>query len=182
MAGLIYAAARNEVALGNIDDYNALNCLNSVTAGRGVSAEEVDQLISTTADDINFITPVLYTARPDLADTERYPASAGWDPFFGYGRVNAQRMVTAVAQDKIPPEADITSPKWFATVDPDDGPVEIEGSVASCRSDKYSYACSWGVVVVAARITPRPVTPLTGVTLTSPAIRHAARKRGPRDD
>ena len=145
MAGLIYSSARNQVALGNIDDYQALNCLNSVTVNRGVSAEEVDQLISTTADDINFITPVLYTARPDLADTERYPASEGWDPFFGYGRVNADRMVTAVAQNKIPPEADITSPKWFATVDIDDGPIEIEGSAASCRSDKYSYAVRWGV-------------------------------------
>ena len=109
------------MATGSIDDYSTLNCLNSVNAGRGVSAEEIDQIISTTADDINFITPVLYTARPDLGDTERYPASAGWDPFFGYGRVNADRMVTAVTEDKIPPEADITSPKWFATVDPGAG-------------------------------------------------------------
>ncbi len=145
MAGLIYGAARNEVARGSLADYESLNCLNEVTAGRAVSAEEVDQIISTTADDINFITPVLYTARPDLADTERYPASEGWDPFFGYGRVNANRMVTAVEDGKIPPEADITSPKWFAIVDPDDGPVEIEGSVASCRSSQYSYDVRWGV-------------------------------------
>jgi Subtilase family len=146
MAGLIYAAAKNGVATGTISDYGALDGAGGVVSGRGVSAEEVDQIIASTADDMNFITPVDYTARTGFpVPTERYPASEGWDPFFGYGRVNADRMVRAVAQNNIPPEADITSPVWFATVDPDSGPIQIQGTVAARRTAKYSYTVRWGV-------------------------------------
>ena len=146
MAGLIYAQARNGVAQGTLDDYGALDGASGVTPGRGVSAEEVDQIIATTADDLNFLTPIDYTQRLGFPEpTERYPAGEGWDPFFGYGRVNAGRMVQAVAQDKIPPEADITSPKWFEIVSPDDGPIEISGRVASLRSAGYAYDVRWAV-------------------------------------
>ena len=146
MAGLIYSAARNKLAQGVITDYGALDGAGGVPEGRAVSAEEVDQLISTTADDLNFLTPTDYTQRAGFGvPTERYPAGPGWDPFFGYGRVNANRMVTAVAQNKIPPEADITSPKWFAIVNPSAGPVSIDGTVAARRGSQYSYSVKWGV-------------------------------------
>ena len=79
MAGLIYSAARNSVAGGAIADYGALDGSGGVAPGRGVSAEEVDQIIATTADDLNFITPVDYTARTGFpTPTERYPASEGF--------------------------------------------------------------------------------------------------------
>ncbi len=167
MAGLIYSAAKNGVATGAIADYGALDGAGGVASGRGVSAEEVDQIIATTADDMNFITPVDYTARTGFpVPTERYPASEGWDPFFGYGRVNADRMVRAVAQNRIPPEADITSPKWFATIDPDSGSIEIQGTVAARRAPKYSYAVRWGVWSWRdSNSAPAYVT--TGITLTA---------------
>lgn len=167
MAGMIYAAAKNGVARGDIDDYGSLDGAGGVPAGRGVSAEEVDQIIATTADDINFITPIPYTARPSYPETERYPATEGWDPFFGYGRVNADRMVRTVASGKIPPEADITSPKWFQIVDPEAGDIAIEGRVASLRSAKYSYRVSWGLWSWRDANTA-PIYLTEGVTLTKP--------------
>lgn len=145
MAGLLYAAAKNAGASGLIADYGALDGPGGVPAGRGLSAEEADQLIATSADDLNFVTPLLYTARPSYPETERYPATEGWDPFFGYGRINAERMVRAVALGKIPPEADITSPKWFEILDPGAGDIEIKGRVASLRSSKYSYNVKWAL-------------------------------------
>lgn len=168
MAGLIYAAARNAVARGEIDDYGSLDGAGGVTAGRGVSAEEVDQIISTTADDLNFLTPTDYTARTGFpVPTERYPAGPGWDPFFGYGRVNADRMTRAVATGKIPPEADITSPKWFAVVDSASNPITIEGTVAARRAAKFSYGVKWGLWSWRdTNAAPTYVT--TGVTLTNP--------------
>src|SRR5438132_12666475 len=168
MAGLIYSAARNSVASGTIADYGALDGSGGVTPGRGVSAEEVDQLIATPADDMNFVTPIDYTARTGFpVPTERYPASEGWDPFFGYGRVKADRLVRAVAQNKIPPEADLTSPKWFATIDPDSRPVQIQGTVAARRAAKYSYTVKWGVWSWRdTNAAPAYVT--TGVTLANP--------------
>lgn len=146
MTGLVYSAARNAVAKSLIGDYGALDGAGGVPAGRALSAEEVDQIISTTADDLNFVTPVNMEARPDIAaESQRYPATEGWDPFFGYGRTNAHRMVQAVSQNKIPPEADITSPVWFATIDPNSGPIRIEGTVAARRAAKYSYGVKWAV-------------------------------------
>jgi hypothetical protein len=144
MAGLIHSAARNALSRGTITDYGVLDGSGGVPAGRAISAEEVDQIISTTADDINFVTPVLYTLRP-FPETERYPATQGWDPFFGYGRVNAARMVRAISENKIPPEADITDPEWFEIYDPAKGPIHVNGRVASLRSAKYSYAVKWAV-------------------------------------
>lgn len=144
MAGLIYSAARNAVTKGAIADYGVLDGTGKVPEGRGVSAEEVHQVISTTADDINFVTPILYTARL-FPETERFPGTEGWDPFFGYGRVNARRMVQAVSENKIPPEAYVTSPRWYEIVAPGSGPVRVEGSVAARRAAKYSYTVSWAV-------------------------------------
>jgi hypothetical protein len=54
-------------------------------------------------------------------------------------------MVQAVAESKIPPEADLTSPKWFEIVAPDSGPIEIEGRVAAFRAARFSYTVEWGV-------------------------------------
>src|SRR4051794_41002998 len=41
-------------------------------------------------------------------------AQAGWDPHFGWGRVDLGAAVSLAASGKIPPEAAISSPDWFA--------------------------------------------------------------------
>ena len=51
-------------------------------------------------------------------DTRRYHARKGFDEFYGYGRLNADKAVAAAANGTIPPEADITSPDWFQQVEP----------------------------------------------------------------
>jgi hypothetical protein len=141
MAGLAYAAARNAVAAGTLKDYGILDGAKGVAEGHALSAEELDQLIATTADDVNFTQPD-WTDRT-LPESQRYPGTPGWDPFFGYGRINARRIVEAITADKIPPEADITSPKWFDIVSPSAGAIQIAGRVASLRTPKYSYEVLW---------------------------------------
>jgi hypothetical protein len=175
MAGLMYSAARNAVQDNTIEDYGTLDGQGGVRAGQALSAEEIDQLVSRTADDINFTTPLPYTSR-SYPETKRYGATQGWDPFFGYGRVNARRMVRAIKQNKIPPEADITSPKWFDIIDPtadpaSADPIEIEGTVASRRTPKFDYTVEWGVWswYEADRDNyQRPDFHTTGVTLSHP--------------
>ena len=49
MAGLLYAAGRNEVARGALADYGELDGAGGVPWGRALSAEEVDQVIASTA-------------------------------------------------------------------------------------------------------------------------------------
>jgi hypothetical protein len=53
-----------------------------------------------------------------LPHTTRYPARRGFDEFYGYGRLNAQRAVSAAGAGEIPPEAEITGADWFTQIDP----------------------------------------------------------------
>ncbi|HEV3127343.1 MAG TPA: hypothetical protein VGY32_00090 [Solirubrobacteraceae bacterium] len=62
-------------------------------------------------------------------DTRRYHARQGFDEFYGYGRVNADKAVAAAASGTIPPQADITSPDWFQQLDPHAPQIPVEGYV-----------------------------------------------------
>ncbi len=116
-----------------------------------LSAEEVMQVVRATADDVDFATPNAVdpannfgTSTGGLLDTVRYPTTPGWDATFGYGRVNAYEMVKAVRHGRIPPEADITSPRWFDLL-PAEGRLRIEGRVAAVRARSYDYRVEWAV-------------------------------------
>jgi hypothetical protein len=72
-----------------------------------------------------------------LPDTFRYPSRKGWDEFFGYGRLDAYKAVEAAAQGWIPPEAEITSPEWFAQLDPGAESFALDGYVNA----RGKYTC-----------------------------------------
>ena len=120
MAGLIYAAARNGIAQRLRSTTTARSMApDGVTPGRGVSAEEVDQIIATTADDMNFLTPVDYTAAP------RLPRPPSATPLGGLGpvlRLRPRQRRTAWCRRSLRTgsrqKADITSPKWFEIIRP----------------------------------------------------------------
>ena len=110
-----------------------------------LSANEVAQLLRSTADDIDFSTPHLpidTANNPGVAGFDRYPTTPGWDATFGFGRVNTYEAVRAAAAGEIPPEADITGPSWFDVL-PVTGSVPVVGSVAADRSASYSYVVQW---------------------------------------
>ena len=129
MAGLLYSAARN--------------------AGRTLTANEVRQLFTMTADDIDFLTakppaPAANFATSQSVASRRFPSIPGYDEYFGYGRVNADRMVRAVAGGNIPPEAEITDPDWYTIVSPADGRLVVRGRVDARRARSYGYEVSVG--------------------------------------
>ncbi len=68
-----------------------------------------------------------------LPHSQRYPARKGYDEFYGYGRLNAEKAVGAAASGTIPPEAEITAPAWFTQVDPGAPTVALRGYVAARR-------------------------------------------------
>ncbi|HWH29669.1 MAG TPA: S8 family serine peptidase, partial [Mycobacteriales bacterium] len=142
MAGLAYAAARNAVDGGRLDDYGVLDGAGGVPAGNALSAEEVKQLIVTTADDIDNLTPVNKEADVDVPGSQRYPAGDGWDPFFGHGRINARTIVERVDSGAVPPEADISSPRWYQTL-PTTEPIRVGGAVAARRAEGYRVRVRW---------------------------------------
>ncbi|MCZ7534941.1 MAG: hypothetical protein M5T61_02650 [Acidimicrobiia bacterium] len=62
----------------------------------------------------------------------------------GYGRINAYEIVRAVRDRLIPPEADLTWPRWFA-VRGTRGTMRVRGSVAAVRARTYGYKVEWAV-------------------------------------
>jgi Subtilase family len=88
-----------------------------------------------------------------LAPSRSYPARAGHDQFYGWGRVNAAKAVGALVRPPlgddsvkslIPPEVEITSPQWYDQIDPGQASFAVEGHV-SARSDTDD--CSYAVLV-----------------------------------
>jgi hypothetical protein len=127
-----------------------------------LSANEVKQIVTATADD------VFEPTSDDLSET--YPSQPGWDQYYGYGRANAKAAVDRVGPGTIPPEADILTPDWFETLDPVRTPVvKIAGKIAARRAGSYRFVVEYGVGVepleeefVPIRISRRRKTPREG--------------------
>ena len=133
MAGLLYSAARNAVDNGVIAPG---------PAGRPISAEEAKQLFRASADDIDFSTPKPpgppNNFATTLPDSQRFVTTAGWDQITGWGRVNTNNLVRLVQAGAIPPEADITSPRWWQPLRTS-GIVDVVGRVAAPRASSFTY-------------------------------------------
>ena len=114
-----------------------------LTQSRRLSAGEVLQLLNMNVDDI--YDPSIDTDAKALA-RGLYLNRPGWEQRFGYGRVNVRKALDAIEAGRIPPEVDVTSPKWFALVDPGQTPmVAVTGSI-TYRQDlfsSYDYVVEW---------------------------------------
>ena len=73
-----------------------------------LTPDETRELLEQTAEDI--------TAPDTLGIGNPDPAQPGFDTHFGYGRANVGEAVGAAADGRIPPEASIASPDWYAPV------------------------------------------------------------------
>jgi len=98
-----------------------------------------------------------------LAESHRYPARKGFDEFYGYGRINAYKAVSAVAAGRVPPEAEITAPDWFERLDPGASKIDIAGRV-DARPPAASSTPNTGFAIAAqtaaarkAAATARPI-------------------------
>ncbi|MBM3237666.1 hypothetical protein FJZ31_15355 [Candidatus Poribacteria bacterium] len=132
MVGLIYATARNEIDRGELQPYPGTDW--------PLSPNEVKQIVTMSADDINFETPIEnYQTWFTLLPSERFHSRPGWDIYFGYGRANAHSMLKMVDEGRIPPEVEMTTPGWFDIIDPDDNILKIVGRVAALRATNFTY-------------------------------------------
>jgi hypothetical protein len=114
--------------------------VNSAAQDVGIQldADELKQIMLQAADDI-------WLSPEELEEANTYPSSEGWDPFYGYGRINAARAVDMVVENAIPPVARITSPDWFELVEPDSRPsVAVEISARAERSSGFEWSLTWG--------------------------------------
>ena len=140
IAALVSSAAENRVRCGLMWSYPGLD--------RPLSANEVKQILAMTADDIDFseVSREVSTGALDVfaVPSQRFLTAPGWDPYSGYGRINALRAVEAVVAGMIPPEAEITSPRWYDLCDPREVSLQVTGRVAAVRADSYQFTVEWG--------------------------------------
>jgi hypothetical protein len=163
MVGLVYSIARNLVKRGLMQQYSPP--APGFPNGVDISPAEVKQIVTMTADDVDFedVSPPagrgnspadatsacsrVTTDPPGHPDNyygstnagSRFASIGGFDQYFGYGRVNANCMVRAVLAGAIPPEVDITSPRWYGNLDPSGGSYAVTGRVAATRASSFTY-------------------------------------------
>ena len=107
VAGLIYSAALK----AGLNYPGGTKKATDKNGARRLSAEEVKQLLTMNVDDIN--------VAESKTDKTKYPSKEGWEQRFGWGRVNARKVVDAILSKKIPPEVDFLSPAWFQVLYPE---------------------------------------------------------------
>ncbi len=107
---------------------------NRLTSG------EIMQLLMTTADDID-----VARSRDPLHSKGFYWSQDGFDQRFGYGRVNANSALQAIADGKLPPDIDVVSPRWFEVLNPSrtTGTVALEGRVSARRATSFDMWVEW---------------------------------------
>ncbi len=128
-AGLIasYFLQQKDTATGTSTDYFALP----------LTAEEMYQVLVASADDIDVPGA---EKDPEALALQKFPSNEGWDLHFGYGRNNARRSLELIRDRAIPPEADVTSPRWFEVFDPlRVGSFEVRGAVQSSRATELRW-------------------------------------------
>ncbi len=149
MAGLVYSAALNAQHDGKLDGPITPNEVRQLMASGTVAGKGL-------SDDVNFAgaDPASCAARaPGCTDPFfsaptvgarlpggpglSYPARAGHDQFYGYGRANMNSAVKQAASGVMPPQAEIDSPDWYTMVDPAKGSLDVTGEVGA-RGRGYS--------------------------------------------
>ena len=133
------SGACSSEATGNLGGAAGLLISRARDLGIELTANEIKQLLTMTADDI-------YERCLTLTGGG---CKEGWDEHFGYGRPNLKRAILALGDveraipERIPPEARITSPRWFKVYDPLQTPsIPIDIDVYA-RDRAYAWTLEW---------------------------------------
>jgi hypothetical protein len=147
IVGLAESAAIDAVGRHVLSDYPGLRTV----AGAKVplSVNEIQQLVTMSADDVDFQTAAPPFGPPDnYAEvspypTTRYPTQPGYDMYTGYGRIDAASIVQRISRGDIPPEASLDG-QWFQTFSTHQT-VTVRGLTAAVRAKSYRWVLEAGV-------------------------------------
>jgi hypothetical protein len=145
IVGLAESAAAVAMADHVITPYPGLHTVTGAPVP--LSVNEITQLVTMSADDIDFATAAppngpannteVGTDLP-LVTTQRDPTGPGFDPTSGYGRIDAARLVQWIAAGDIPPQAEIDGLPWYQVLDPSEQ-VSVSGVMGTTRSPSWNY-------------------------------------------
>ena len=145
IVGLAESAAAVAMTDHVITPYPGLQ--SATGAPVALSTDEITQLVTMSADDIDFAKAAPPNGPADntkvatdlpLVTTQRDPTGPGFDPTSGYGRINAARLVQWIASGRIPPQAEIDNLPWYDVLSPTQQ-VTLSGVIGTTRSPSWRY-------------------------------------------
>ena len=98
--------------------------------------DEVRETLEQTAEDVTPANTV-GAGTPD-------PAQPGWDEHFGWGRVDLGKAVSVAASGKLPPEASIQSPDWYAPLVGASAKLTGRLRARLATGGRFHYQVEWG--------------------------------------
>jgi len=126
------SGACSSEATGNVGGAAGLIISRALDLGIQLTPNEVKQILTMTADDIQNHCMTLTGGH----------CQKGFERHFGYGRPNLRNAMIALgdgANPKIPPEVRITSPHWWTLFDPTQSEnIEIDGHIWA-RGKPFTY-------------------------------------------
>lgn len=141
-ARMTLVAASGACATGSVAAISGtVGLLRSIGRDHGMElhAGEISQLLIQYATDV-WLTP------EELANSRAYPSSEGWDPFFGYGRINVEASAQAIVDGHIPPVVSIRGVNWFQVIDPaQQASLDIQAVMSADRTSGYSWVIEYGL-------------------------------------
>ncbi|HXQ75795.1 MAG TPA: S8 family serine peptidase [Acidimicrobiales bacterium] len=145
IVGLAESAAAVAMAHHVIAPYPGLHTASGAPVA--LSVNEITQLVTMSADDIDFATAAPPNGPPHntevatglpLVTTRRDPTGPGFDPTSGYGRIDAARLVRWISSGRIPPQAEIDGVPWYQVLSPAQE-VTVAGVMGTTRSPSWRY-------------------------------------------
>jgi hypothetical protein len=135
-AHIVMPAVTGSEATGQASGAAGLVISYARQRGITLAPNEVKQILTLTSQDV-VPENTLGLGTPD-------PAQVGWDQHFGYGLPDLGLALEQVNQSKIPPQALVTSPKWFTPFNAaNEAVVDIKGRVSANHASSYTYTLQW---------------------------------------
>jgi hypothetical protein len=134
-AHIVMHATTGSVATGQASGAAGLIMSYARERGRDLAPNEVKQLFTMTAEDV-VAENTVGTGVPD-------PAQPGWDQHFGYGRADIGHALERIRENKVPPQALIDSPEWFAPLNTArTGRFAVRARL-SARTPSFKWKLQW---------------------------------------
>jgi hypothetical protein len=168
IVGLAESGAAVAMADHVITPYPGLHTVSGAPVA--LSVNEITQLVTMSADDIDFATAAPPNGPADntkvttglpLVTTQRDPTGPGFDATSGYGRIDAARLVQWISSGRIPPQAEIDSLPWYEVLSPSQQ-VTVSGVMGTTRSASWRYEVEVAAGETPARSAWRVVSSGTG--------------------
>ena len=141
-ARMSFSAASGACATGAVaQTTGAVGLIYSLAKDKNIDIHpmEVIQLLQQYTTDI-------WLSEQERAITKAYPSTEGWDPFYGYGRMNVGAALRALENSSIPPITHLESPAWFSMYEKGrDQEISISFHIHAPRSNSYEWVLEYGL-------------------------------------